>query len=449
MDAGPLEPGKHDVGGWVRISLEGAVRSRNLGHDSCCAAPARGALLALGLLLIAPAPGWTQDADRTIPCVDGMAGGYTCDRVDLLGRLSREELGAADTVKLNDVWGWTDPQNGREYALVGRMDGTTFVDVTDPYDPHYLGSLTGTAGSRITIWRDMKVFRDHAFIVAGGTEGHGMQVFDLTQLRDVTDPRDFAPAAVYTGIESAINVAINTETGFAYLTGSTGGETCGGGLHMVDIRSPLDPVFVGCFADPETGRRGTGTSHDTQCVVYRGPDPDYQGREICVSSNETAMSVADVTDKRNPVAVADASYPAVAYAHQGWLTEDHRYFYSTDELDELTGWVDGTRTLIWDLEVLDDPFVVKEYIGPTMATDHNLYVRGDRLYLSVNLDGLRVLDISDPENPVEFGHFDTTPGSDSEGGGGTWSVFPFFGSGNVLVSSREEGLFVVRPRAGR
>ncbi len=329
------------------------------------------------------------------------------------------------------------------------MDGTAFVDVTDPYDPRYLGSLTGTAGSRITIWRDMKVFRDHAFIVAGGTEGHGMQVFDLTQLRDVTDPRDFAPAAVYTGIESAINVAINTETGFAYLTGSTGGETCGGGLHMVDIRSPLDPVFVGCFADPETGRRGTGTSHDTQCVVYRGPDPDYKGREICVSSNETAMSVADVTDKRNPVAVADASYPAVAYAHQGWLTEDHRYFYSTDELDELTGWVDATRTLIWDLEDLDDPILVKEYMGPTRATDHNLYVRGDRLYLSVNLDGLRVVDISDPENPVEFGHFDTTPGSDSEGGGGTWSVFPFFGSGNVLVSSREEGLFVVRPRAGR
>ena len=149
MDAGPLEPGKHDVGGWVRISLEGAVRSRNLGQNSCCAAPARGALLALGLLLVTPAPGWGQDADRTIPCVDGMAGGYACDRVDLLGRLSREELGAADTVKLNDVWGWTDPQNGREYALVGRMDGTAFVDVTDPYDPRYLGSLAGTAGSRI------------------------------------------------------------------------------------------------------------------------------------------------------------------------------------------------------------------------------------------------------------------------------------------------------------
>ena len=466
MDAGPLVPGKHDVGGWGRISLEGTVRSRNLGQNSCCAAPARGALLALGLLLVTPAPGWGQDADRTIPCVDGMAGGYACDRVDLLGRLSREELGAADTVKLNDVWGWTDPQNGREYALVGRMDGTAFVDVTDPYDPRYLGSLAGTAGSRISIWRDMKVFRDHAFIVAGGTEGHGMQVFDLTQLRDVTDPRDFAPAAVYTGIESAINVAVNIETGFAYLTGSTGGETCGGGLHMVDIGSPLDPVFAGCFADPDTGRRGTGTSHDTQCVVYRGPDPDYQGREICVSSNETAVSVADVTDKRNPVAVADASYPAVAYAHQGWLTEDHRHFYSGDEMDEAAGLVDGQRTLIWDVTDLDDPVLFAEYIGPNDDPEHNLHVRGGLLFLATKRSGLRVLDIGERENPVEAGYFDTTPASmdsartttpppgtpalsKATGFDGAWSVYPFFTSGNVLVSSRSEGLFVVRPRAGR
>ena len=309
--------------------------------------PALAASVALGLKLSMTAtPAWAQDADRAIPCASGMAGVYACDRVDLLGRLSREELGAADTVKLNDVWGWTDPRDGREYALVGRMDGTAFVDVTDPHGPRYLGSLAGTAGSPITIWRDVKVFRDHAFVVAGGTEGHGMQVFDLTQLRDVTEPRDYAPSAVYTGIESAINVAINAETGFAYLTGSTGGETCGGGLHMVDIGSPLDPVFAGCFADPETGRRRTGTSHDTQCVVYRGPDADYQGREICISSNETAVSVADVTDKASPVVVAHASYPVVGYAHQGWLTDDHHHFYMGDELDEATGWVDGQRTLI-------------------------------------------------------------------------------------------------------
>ena len=169
-----------------------------------------------------------------------------------------------------------------------------------------------------------------------------------------------------------------------------------------------------------------------------------------MNSNETALSVADVTDKDDPVAVAAADYPGVQYAHQGWLTEDHRYFFSNDELDEVNGTVDATRTLIWDLADLDDPFLLTEYMNPTKATDHNLYVRGDRLYMSNNRAGLRVLDISDPENPFEVGHFDTTPWSADEAGfDGTWSVYPYFESGTVLLSSRREGLFIVRPRARR
>ena len=386
-----------------------------------------------------------------ISCDDGTASGYDCNRVDLLSFLPREEMGAGRGARLNDVWGWTDPLTGREFGLVGRMDGTSFVDISDPYNPRYLGNLSRTEGSPPSTWRDIKVFKDYAFIVADGAGEHGMQVFDLAQLRDVTEPREFEPTVLYTEVASSHNVAINEETGFAYLVGSSdGGVTCGGGSHMVDINDPLNPVFAGCFAHPNTGRRNTGNSHDAQCVVYHGPDEDYKGREICVNSNETALSVADVTDKDNPVAVAAADYPGVQYAHQGWLTEDHRYFYSNDELDEVNGTVDATRTLIWDLADLDDPFLLTEYMNPTKATDHNLYVHGDRLYMSNNRAGLRVLDISDPENPFEVGHFDTTPWSADEAGfDGTWSVYPYFESGSVLVSSRREGLFIVRPRARR
>ena len=386
-----------------------------------------------------------------ITCDDGTASGYDCDHVDLLSFLPREEMGASRGARLNDVWGWTDPLTGREYAMVGRMDGTAFVDVSDPYNPRYLGNLSRTDGSPPSSWRDIKVFKDYAFIVADGAGEHGMQVFDLVQLRDVTEPREFEPTVLYTEVASSHNVAINEVTGFAYLVGSShGGVTCGGGSHMVDINDPLNPVFAGCFAHPNTGRRNTGNSHDTQCVIYHGPDEDYADREICVNSNETALSVADVTDKDNPVAVAAADYPGVQYAHQGWLTEDHRYFYSNDELDEVNGTVEATRTLIWDLADLDDPFLLSEYMNPTKATDHNLYVRGDRLYMSNYRAGLRVLDISDPENPFEVGHFDTTPWSADEAGfDGTWSVYPYFESGSVLVSSQREGLFIVRPRARR
>ena len=401
--------------------------------------------------LVSEQVGLASISGGQIDCEEGLAEGFDCDRVDLLSFIPREELGAGRGARLNDVWGWTDRQTGREYALVGRMDGTAFVDVTDPFNPRYLGNFAKTPGSRSNTWRDMKVFGDHMFVVADGAGQHGMQIFDLTQLRHVTEPREFEPTALYEGVASVHNVAINEETGFAYLVGASGGgETCGGGSHIVDINDPLNPMFVGCFAHPNTGRRNTGNSHDTQCVVYHGPDEDYAGREICVNANETAISIADVTDKSNPVAVARAEYPNVAYAHQGWLTEDHAYFYSNDELDEVSGQVDRTRTLVWDLRDLDDPLLVREYYSETSVTDHNLYVLGDRLYMSNNRAGLRVLDISDPENPTEAGSFDTTPWSeDAAGFDGTWSVYPYFESGTLLLSSRREGLFLVKPRTER
>ena len=209
---------------------------------------------------------------------------------------------------------------------------------------------------------------------------------------------------------------------------------------MLDLRDPANVSFAGCFADPNTGRRKTGYSHDAQCVVYSGPDADYSGREICLGSNETALSIADVTDKKNPVAVSMATYPDVAYTHQGWLTEDHQYYYMNDEGDEPQGLVEGTRTLIWDVSDLDDPVLVTEHIASTPDTDHNLYIRGNLMYQSNYGAGLRILDITNPETPVEVGFFEPGPGSTS------WSNYPYFESGTLVVTSGSEGLFVLKKR---
>jgi len=142
-----------------------------------------------------------------------------------------------------------------------------------------------------------------------------------------------------------------------------------------------------------------------------------------------------------------ASYPNVAYAHQGWLTEDHRYFYLDDEGDELAGTAPKTRTLVFDLSDLDDPVVSKEFFGTTPATDHNLYVRGRYMYQSNYVSGLRVIDVNDPVNPVEVGFFDTVPyGENAPGFAGSWSNFPYFKSGVVAATSMREGLFMIRYR---
>ncbi len=387
----------------------------------------------------------------------GMAKSFQCSNTGLLAFLPVQAIGGGRATTMNDNWGWTDPQTGREYALAGRNDGTAFIDVTDPENPKYLGSLPKTPGVPSGIWRDIKTYKDHAYIVADGSGAHGMQIFDLTRLRNVKTPQMFKPDTTYREIASAHNIVINETSGFAYAVGaSAGGTTCGGGLHMIDIRSPKEAKFAGCFQDARTGRGKTGYSHDAQCITYHGPDTRYTGREICIGSNETAISFADVTDKSKTVALSFISYPNVGYAHQGWFSEDHKYFYVDDELDEIAALSDttgthhalkGTRTMIFDVTKLDDPVLAKEYIGPVRSADHNLYVKGNKIYMANYGSGLRIVDISDPVNPKEVGFLDTYPDDNNEPAmQGAWSNYPYFKSGTIIVTSMTEGMFLVKDR---
>ena len=381
-----------------------------------------------------------------VVCTDGQAEQFECSDVDLLAFLPLSELGLPPGSRvlaagITDVWGWTDPETRREYALVGRIGGASVVDVTDPSLPVYVGLLAVEGGTA----QDIKVYADHAFFIGAGNTG--MPVFDLRRLRNVREaPVTLTADARYDGIASAHNLVIDTQSGFAFPVGAAGGgDTCGGGLHMVDVRNPVTPTFAGCYTDTE-GLVWAGRTHDAQCVEYSGPDRDFRGRQICFASNETALRIVDLTDKDDPVPIASATYPGMAYIHQGWLTEDQRYYYMNDELDELTGLAPRTRTLVWDVAELDDPVLMAEHFGSTNATDHNLYIKGDRMYQANYQAGLRVLDISNPERPEEIGFFDTTP---YEGNPpnmeGAWTAYPFFESGTVVVSSTQEGLFLLRP----
>jgi choice-of-anchor B domain-containing protein len=148
----------------------------------------------------------------------------------------------------------------------------------------------------------------------------------------------------------------------------------------------------------------------------RGPDERYHGREICLGSNETALSIADVTDKENPRALSRASYPSVAYSHQGWLDDEHRYFYMNDELDEAQRLTEKTRTLVWDLADLEDPQLDQRAHG-RRGIHRSQSVHCGRSDVSVELSssGLRILDISDRENPREIAFFKTFPGEVNAG----------------------------------
>ena len=369
-------------------------------------------------------------------CTNGMAGGFSCSGIALYKQVSLQTMGGTTG---SDIWGWRDTQSGNEYALMGMTNGTAFVDVTAPLNPVFLGSLpTQTVES---FWRDIKVYQDHAYIVADNAGAHGMQVFDLTRLRGVTAPQTFSADAVYGDFEEAHNLAINEDTGFAYVVGT---DDCGaienvraGGLHIIDITTPISPVFAGCYDLTST--------HDTQCVVYQGPDADHLGREVCISSNGTGgVEIVDVTDKFAPVSLSAGTYPDLGYTHQGWLTEDHRFFLLGDELDELT--FDGqTRIHVFDVFDLDAPVYVFAYEAATVTIDHNLYIVGNRVFQASYTSGLRVLEFGDLANEelMEIAFFDTFPASDAVDFSGAWSVYPFFPSGTIIVGDRSNGLFIL------
>ena len=370
-----------------------------------------------------------------IPCENGFAGQYPCNDFDLMSQIDLNTLSASDG---NDSWGWTDPEDGKEYALMGLSNGTAFIDISNPTQPVYLGKLPTHTNS--SIWRDIKVYNNYAFIVSEAP-GHGMQIFDLTRLRNVSNaPATFTNDAHYDGFGRAHNIVINPEQPYAYAVGTrvNGVPSFDGGPHIVDISDPLEPVFAGSYS-------GSFYTHDAQAVTYNGPDPDYAGREIFLGSNEDEVVFVDVTDKSNPILISDISYTNVSYTHQGWLTEDQRYFFLGDETDELGSGFD-TKTIIFDLEDLDNPIIHQEYFGPTEAIDHNGYIKGDIFYLSNYTAGIRILDISGIGNEEvnEVGFFDTYPENDGTNFNGIWSNYPYFESGNIVISDINRGFFLIR-----
>ena len=369
------------------------------------------------------------------PCVGGMAGTFPCHNVDLASFLPLSDIGGGS---VNDVWGWTDPLTGKEYAIVGRSNGTSFVDISNPEQPTYLGNLP--PHSVDSVWRSIKVYADHAFIVSEA-DNHGMQVFDLTRLRNVAAPPvAFTENAHYAGFRRAHTLAVNEATGFAYAAGSK--DTCAGGLHVVDIRNPGAPVFAGCVGQD-------GYTHETQCVIYRGPDLEYQGHEVCFNSNEDTLTIVDVTNKSEPKQLSRTTYAGVGYTHQGWLTEDHKHFLLDDELDEKNRGVNST-TYTWNVADLDAPSMMGVYSAQSPAIDHNLYIRGSRAYQANYRSGLRILDVTNvgAAGLSELAFFDVYPVDDAPQFSGAWSNFPFFPSGIVIVGGIEQGLFVLRPTIG-
>ena len=374
---------------------------------------------------------------RKISCTGGFVSQYPCRNIALNSYISLSDLEGkiSSSAMANDIWGWTNVNDGREFALVGLSSGTSFVEITDAINPIVIGFLPSFSG--ISAWRDIKTYKNYAYIVSEAFE-HGMQVFDLKQLLSASNTTfsSFQSTPHYSGFSTSHNLFINEVSGYAY---SVGTNTCGGGLHIIDIREPSKPVFSGCFAS-------RGYTHDVQCVIYDGPDKNYNGKEICFASNENNLDIVDVTDKENPVLISTFHYNNFGYIHQGWLTEDKHFYLIDDEYDEFKKSA-NTSTIICNVSNLTNPIFVGIHTSTLKAIDHNQYVKGNFVYQANYRAGLRILDINHIHKGylVEVAYFDSYPKNDDSRWTGAWSNFPYFDSGNVILSDTERGLFILDP----
>jgi choice-of-anchor B domain-containing protein len=188
-----------------------------------------------------------------------------------------------------------------------------------------------------------------------------------------------------------------------------------------------------------------------------------QEAEIAILFNgeDLKVGIYDVTNKGTITAVSFPTYPGASFTHQGWLTEDHEYLIVGDEEDELFGisdprnpdLPDTARTYIFDVRDLDNPQFIGSFDSPAASIDHNLFVKGDRVYQAHYTAGIRVLDSSNIASGIlfEIAHMDTEPRLPNNHMNhninifiGPWGVFPFFDSKTIAASDGINGLILMR-----
>ena len=333
-----------------------------------------------------------------------------------------------------DCWGYTSP-SGREYALMGLGWGVGVVDITDPANP----IIMPTVNTCNSLWHDVTVIGHYAYSVTDVSCGVGISVIDLANIDAGSTPliRNFSQG----GHSTTHTMISNPDSGYLY---ACGGNITNGGL-MPCATTP-DPTFP-TFAGPGWT---TQYVHEAQVVSYTsGP---YAGKEIGFLfaggpyyGLSNGLAIVDLTNKAAPQQLCLVNYPGLQFCHQGWISNDRKYLYIDDELDGPTaGSVPAGLTRVFDISNLSTPRMVSAFTNGLTAIDHNQYTSGRYLYQSNYTSGLRVWDTSDPLKPIEVAYLDSRPEDDQQSYNGAWGNFPYFGSGTILISDIERGLFICR-----
>lgn len=350
----------------------------------------------------------------------GSASAQFGNKVVELSHITLAQLSASSG---NDCWGYVSP-SGREYALMGCNNKVAVIEITNPTNPVIVKTIPHSSST----WCDIKTYGHYAYAVTE-TSGTGIQVIDLGDV----DNGNVTLVQTLTSPSRSHNIHVDTVNGFLYTCGSNGGT---GTTMCFSLANPAAPVRVG------PNSMTTNYQHDGQLVSYTtGP---LAGHQIWYGFSEgRGVDVYDFTNKNNPVMIKRIVYPNMNYCHQGWISEDLKYLYVDDELDE-TGIGVNTRSLIFNVEDPVNAYFVGTFSTGLPSIDHNQYTDDGFLFQANYRSGLRIFDrMADPTAPVAVGFYDTYPADNNPNFDGAWSTYPYFPSGHIIISDINSGFYVV------
>lgn len=307
-------------------------------------------------------------------------------------------------VGYNDCWGYIAP-DGREYALLGVRSGTSIIDITDPPDLVEVAFIP----SPTTPWKDIKTYRQYAYVVTDGT-GVGIQIIDLSTLPDTAHLVGTFGGPTFT----SHNISIDTARGFLYVEGGVSV------IRVFDLADPENPVEIPALF------QGLVHCHD----VFAEND-----RLFVSEGSSGTVGIYDVTNPAQPILIQRHVIPSAGYVHNAWGSPDGTLLMTTEETA-------GKTVKLWDITSFSAIALTDDYLAPE-GLAHNVHLKGSYAYISHYKDGLRIVDLSNPSAIVEVGHFDTYDQTLPGNFHGAWGAYPFFRSGKVLISDMETGLYVV------
>ena len=312
----------------------------------------------------------------------------------------------------NDIWGWFDPVDSTEYALVGTTTGVSIVSLADPSNAQEVAFIPGPNST----WRDLKTWGNFVYVTNESSDG--LLVIDMTNHPANITYTYWAPDLPGLGVLSSCHNLYIDEFGVCYLAGC---NLNGGGIIFVDVATtPGNPQFIA--AGPPV------YNHDV-----------YAQNNIMYSSEIYAgeLGIYDVSDKQNVVKLAAQQTP-FAFTHNAWVNAAGDVVFTTDEKA-------NAPVAAYDISDLNnivelDQFRPVATIGQNVIP-HNVHVWEDWLIISYYTDGGIIVDASRPSNLIEVGNWDTFLGGNG-GFSGAWGAYPFLPSGLVLLTDINNGLYV-------